>query len=322
MTQFEIDEIRTVRLGGLKQKIHIRSCSVKNPILLFLHGGPGVPNRHSIMRNHAEFAAYFTVVAWDQRGTGGSYFGAKPVTMKLDRFVEDIDELTAYLCSEFGQQKIFLIGGSWGTELGIRYIKAHPEHIQAYVGFGQVVNGFLNEAITYDFVLNQAKEAGDQKALDTLKRIGPPVDGCYSPVYKGLMKHRALLAKYGGSNVKRASLWEGTVKPVLLSREYSLIDKIGIVKGSHYSLATMWREIVRYDFTKEASELDVPVYFFQGKLDYNTPSSLVPLYFEMLTAPHKELIWFEKSAHNPLNEEKKRFHELLIEKLLAPVTEK
>lgn len=230
MAAFEIDEIRRILLGGVRQTIHICTCKAKNPVLLFLHGGPGVPNRHGIMRDHSELAKFFTLVAWDQRGTGGSYYGVPKETMTLEHFVEDVNELVGFLTGALGQEKIYLIGGSWGTELGIRFVKAHPEHVKAYVGFGQVVNGFLNEEITYDFVLRKAKQVGDAKALKTLARIGPPVEGCYRPVYKGLMAHRALLAKYGGSNVAPKSMWQSTVKPLLLTREYTLRDKLGILK--------------------------------------------------------------------------------------------
>jgi pimeloyl-ACP methyl ester carboxylesterase len=317
MKTFEIDSIRKVTLGGLRQKIHIRGTRISNPVLLFLHGGPGVTNRHSIIQDHIELTDHFTVVAWDQRGTGGSYFGASKQTMTIDTFLQDLHELVLYLIKVFEQSKICLIGGSWGTELGIMFIRKYPELVQAYVGYGQVVNGFLNEQITYHFTVEKAKQASDTKALQILEQIGPPINGCYKPIYKGLMKQRSILAKYGGSNIKKKSLWEGTIKPILFSREYTLRDKIGIIRGYKYSLSVMWADVVCYDFIKEASKLDIPVYFFQGRLDNNTPSSLTNQYFQVLEAPHKELIWFEHSAHNPLNEEKEIFHKLLIAKLLS-----
>ncbi|MDR3644738.1 MAG: alpha/beta hydrolase [Clostridia bacterium] len=305
-----------VMLGGLMQKIHIRGCRVGNPVLLFLHGGPGVTNRHSVILGHAELAEHFTLVAWDQRGTGGSYFGALPETMTVAQFVSDAYVLALYLCKELKKRRIFVIGGSWGTELGIRLIRDHPDVCEAYVGYGQVVDGFLNEQLTYDFVLEKAKAAGDAKALRALAKIGPPVEGSYRPVYGGLMKHRALLAKYGGSNMAKKSLWQGTVKPILLSGEYTWRDKIGIARGSRYTLRAMWRDVVRYNYILDAAKLGVPVYIFQGRHDRNTPSELVTRYFEALKAPHKELIWFEHSAHSPLTEEKELFHRLLIEKLI------
>ena len=321
MAAYEIDEIRKVPLGGMRQKIHIRGSKRENPVLLFLHGGPGVTNRHSVILGHSELASRFTLAAWDQRGTGGSYFGAKRATMTVKTFVQDVYELVLYLNRTLGKKRVFLIGGSWGTELGIRFVAAHPELVEAYVGYGQTVNGFLNEQLTYDFVLQKAREAGDRKALKMLEKIGPPQEGCYRPMYGGLLKHRALLAKYGGSSVKRAGLWQGTVHPILFSGEYSFTDKLGILLGHRFTLSAMWRDVVRYDFIREAARLEVPVYFFQGRYDYNTPSSLVTRYFQELEAPHKELVWFEHSSHNPLGEEKELFHRLLIKKLLSGRTQ-
>ena len=317
MERYEIDEIKRVSLNGLRQKIHILGRWAAAPVLLFLHGGPGITNRHSIIHNHRELAEHFIIVAWDQRGTGGSYFGAKPAAMTVGTFLKDLHELALYLVSTLDKQKIYIIGGSWGTELGILMAREHPELVEAYIGYGQVVNGFLNEQLAFDFVFEKAMEAGDRKALRTLSLIGPPQNGCYKPVYKGLLKHRALLSRYGGSSVKKTSLWEGTVKPILLSREYTLKDKAGILLGHKYTLSVMWEDVVRYDYIKEAAKLRVPVFIFQGRLDRNTPSSLVAQYYEVLEAPHKELVWFENSAHNPLNDEKERFHKLLIEKLLS-----
>ena len=314
--RYEIDEIRRVLLNGLKQKIHIRGMRRRNPLLLVLHGGPGVPNRAGIMQNHAELAEHFTVVAWDQRGTGGSYKGAAPETMTMAHLQQDILELCTLLLHEFGQKKLFIMGGSWGTELGIYFVYDHPELVYAYLGYGQVVDGFLNEELSYRFVMKEAEKAGKTEDIKALQEIGPPMEGCYRPVFEGLMKHRSLLSKYGGSSVVKGSMWEKTVKPILLSEEYTLGDKWGIIKGYKFSLMHLWQEIVRYHFIEEKTSFAVPIYIFQGRLDNNTPSSLVEEYFRAISAPHKELIWFEHSAHGPLSEEKERFHRLMLEKLL------
>ena len=151
-----IDEKRMVTLGGLPQKIHIKGENELNPVLLFLHGGPGVCNRHTVMTDHADLAKVFTVVAWDQRGSGGSYYGAKKETLTVDRLVEDANELVNWLCERFHKEKIFIIGGSWGSELGTYQAHRHPERIAAYVGFGQVVDGAKNEEISFDFAMEES----------------------------------------------------------------------------------------------------------------------------------------------------------------------
>ena len=168
-----IDRKCKVTLGGLPQKIHVKGDETK-PVLLFLHGGPGVCNRHTVMTVHADLQKEFLVVAWDQRGSGGSYRGAAVETLTIDRLVDDAHELVLWLCREYGRKKVYLLGGSWGSELGTWLAYRYPEHIAAFVGFGQVVNGAKNEELSYQFALDEAQKAGDEKSIAVLKRVGPP----------------------------------------------------------------------------------------------------------------------------------------------------
>ncbi len=316
MKKFELDRKEKVMLGGTAQTIHIWGSSRENPVLLFLHGGPGVPNRQGIAKNHLDLTDEFTVVAWDQRGTGGSYFGCDPETLTLDQLISDCVELLDYLRGELEKDKIFLVGGSWGTELGTFACARAPDRIAGYIGYGQVVNGVENETLSYAFTMKMAQEANDAEALETLRKIGPPVDGQYQPVFEGLMAQRKLLAKYGGHSVKKESYLRGTVLPILLSRELSFREKYGTAKGYKLCLTQMWPTVVHYDFLHEMNVFQVPYYIFQGKMDENTPSELIQAYFDAIEAPDKDLIWFEHSAHGPLGEEPERFKQLLREKFL------
>ena len=192
-----IDRKCKVTLGGLPQKIHVKGDETK-PVLLFLHGGPGVCNRHTVMTVHADLQKEFLVVAWDQRGSGGSYRGAAVETLTIDRLVDDAHELVLWLCREYGRKKVYLLGGSWGSELGTWLAYRYPEHIAAFVGFGQVVNGAKNEELSYQFALDEAQQAGDEKSIAVLKRVGPPVMGVYKGGFDGMMAQRRVMMKYGG----------------------------------------------------------------------------------------------------------------------------
>ena len=159
-------EIKTkIELGGFPQKIHIKTMDESLPVLLFLHGGPGVCNRHTIFADHGDLMDTFTVATWDQRGSGGSYKGVDVSTLTVDRLVEDANELVLWLCERFKKDKIFVIGGSWGSELGTYLSKRHPEHIAAFVGFGQVVDGAKNEQLSWEFCMEEAEKAGDSKSI-------------------------------------------------------------------------------------------------------------------------------------------------------------
>lgn len=313
---YPIDRKERILLGGMRQTIHIWGTKKSNPVILFLHGGPGVPNRHSMARRQMDLLDDFTIVAWDQRGTGGSYFGCDPKTLTLEQLLSDAKELMDYLCGALDKKKIFLLGGSWGTELGTFLCRDYPERIAGYIGYGQVVDGIKNEERSYAYALQKATEAGNVEDIEELKRIGPPVDGQYKPVFEGLMAQRRILKKYGGHSVKQQSYFKGTVWPILSSPELSIKDKIGVTNGYKLCLSRMWPTIVHYNFMKECNRFEVPFFIFQGRKDENTPASLIQEYYDIIEAPEKDLIWFEDSAHGPLGEEPEKFKRLMREKFL------
>ena len=315
--KYPIDRKERIVLGGVEQTIHIWGTKQENPVVLFLHGGPGVPNRHGMAKNHMDLLDDFTLVAWDQRGTGGSYFGCDPASLTLDQLVSDCGQLLDYLCRTLNKRKIFLLGASWGTELGTFVCQKYPDKVAAYLGYGQVVNGIENENVSYAFALEEAKKAGNAEDIAELQRIGPPVDGQYRPVFEGLMTQRKIMKKYGGHSTQKGGYFSGTVVPILTSPELSLRDKIGTAKGYKVCLSSMWPTIVHYDFVRDCGPFQMPYYIFQGRLDRNTPASLVQEFYDSIEAPDKDLIWFEHSAHGPMGEEPENFKRLMREKFLA-----
>jgi len=311
------DRIAKILLGSFLQKIHICYENAGAPILLVLHGGPGIPNRHKLMTEHTELARRFVLVTWDQRGCAGSYAGIDPATLTVDQLVEDAHELVCWLCEQFGQEKVFILGGSWGAQLGTLLVQRHPQRIAAYVGTGQVVDGVENERISWEFTVEEARKANNKKALAKLRKIGPPVRGQYVGGLSGLITQRKYLTAFGGGAAKREGIYRGIVKPVLLSGEYLFADIWGYLRGYKLVLSHMWPHLTNYNFRVEATDFTMPVYIFQGRNDRNTPSVLVEEYFELINAPHKELIWFANSAHQPMSDEPERFRLLLCEKLLG-----
>ncbi|MDR2046668.1 MAG: alpha/beta hydrolase [Clostridiales bacterium] len=310
-----IDITEKVLLGGFPQKIHIRGGDESNPAVLFLHGGPGIPNRAPLFKNHADLCRDFIVVAWDQRGTGGSYKGVDKNALTPDRLVGDAKELVEYLCSRLNKERIFIVGGSWGSELGTLLVHRHPERIGAYIGYGQVVNGEKNEDISYAFSLEHALAADDKKAVALLKKYGPPVKGQYKYGLKGLTVQRKIMKKYGGHSMKKGG-WLRTLLTPMLSRENTLSDLYGIIRGYKLVLGAMWPILTDYDFTLQCNKFEAPYYIFQGRHDNNTPAELIGEFYGAIDAPDKDLIWFENSAHSPLNEEPGKFKALMREKFL------
>lgn len=314
-----IAALETVNIGGVKQTLLIRGQDTANPILLYLHCGPGVTEMVSFRSYHSELEKHFTVVLWEQRGTGKSYSPAIPAdSMTLDTMVSDTGEIIQHLLQKFNQQKLFLAGHSWGSLLGILTAQKFPDSIYAYVGSGQEVNPGAGEKISYQYTLDKARELNNIQALKDLDKINNAYD--YLDVvnnpdwYDDLMTQRKWLGKFHGETYNQGKGF--FIFPGLLPSEYTIGDFMRFGQGVAFSLKTLWPQIMQVNFMESADSLSVPVFFLQGRHDFNTPSSLVEDYFNILDAPTKELIWFEDSAHNPMYEEAEKYDRILIDKLL------
>jgi pimeloyl-ACP methyl ester carboxylesterase len=308
--------LEKIKLGNTEQWVLVRGIDNTKPIILFLHGGPGTSSMGLYKKSAAELEKHFVVVLWDQRGAGKSFAAYKPnADMNINQFVSDACELTQKLCKRFNQKKIFLVGHSWGSLIGILAVQKHPELYYAYIGMGQIANMQKNELVSYEWTLEQAKKASDASAIKTLLDIGkPPYTGDWQ---KKLLKQRRLLGKYGGEFYGSS---KGAIpivlKSLIFTTEYTLLDKVNFIRGGLVSIRLMWNEILTINLEEQAAHLEVPIYFVLGKHDYEVPFMLAEHYFNLLEAPRKELIWFENSAHLPNIEEKEKFEGLLINHIL------
>ena len=313
-----IASLERVRLGGVEQSVLLRGRDVANPVLLYLHGGPGTSELGMVrVHNIPLLEKHFTVAVWDQRGAGKSYAARRPESgMTVEQFVSDAHELTALLCRRFQQPKIYLVGHSWGSLLGVLTVERHPELYYAYVGVGQAVNMREGERISYDWTLEQAEKAGDAKSVAQLREIGaPPYAGKLRPK---LMTQRRILGKYGGEvHGNRHGGMSTLLGGLLRSSEYSWPDRVNVFRGIFASMRLMWPKILSIDLMAQAPELKVPVYFLEGRYDYEAPAVLAERYFQALRAPRKELVWFERSAHFVNTEEADAFNRFFVERLLT-----
>ncbi len=312
-----IAEMRTVPLGNWPQWLLIRGVdTVQQPVLLFLHGGPGASETAMLRKYNAELEQHFTVVYWDQRGTAKSYSKDIPeASMNLAQFLSDADELTDYLRHRFKQNKIFLVGHSWGTVLGIELVKRHPEKYHAYLGVGQVVHTAEGERLSYDYTLQQAKTFNHAKALQELETIGPPVNGKYQHLWD-VVKQRKWLLKFGGERVAKRH-YRDFIFDLWFSREYTLGDLIRYGKGSGFSAWHLAEDEKKINFLEQAPSLQVPVVFLAGRADFNTPFPLVQQYFQRVQTPYKKFYPFEQSAHFLIFEEPQRFNQVVISEFKA-----
>lgn len=300
---YAIDKRMTVMLNGDAQDIRIRAAKEGLRPILFLHGGPGVCDRHWVLKYQSAFAEEYTMVCWDQRGSGKSYRKSiKEEKLSVDVYVEDARALVELLVKEFGYDKIIVAGHSWGTIIGTALVSRYPEHIAAYIGQGQFVNGAENEWRSYKFCMDEAERRGDAAAVKAL-RGAEPKDGVY-PSHKAMMVQRNYLSKYGGAEYREHKGTVGSLLiPLLKSDEYTLKDIVNYAKGALYLTDVLWGEVVALEYDRSVRSLEVPLIITQGRHDYNTPSSIAREWFEGLDAPFKKWIWFEDSAHSPIKEE-------------------
>ena len=304
-----IAELEAVKIGGDDQWISIRGRDSTAPVLLFLHGGPGdaeIPlTRHFL----SGLEDRFIVVNWDQRGAGKSYAAGRPEKMHIEQFVSDTAELTRHLLARFHQEKIYLVGHSWGTLLGVLAVTRYPELYYAYGGIGQFVEARENELLGHCYALDMARETGNMQALQELAALGDYPPSTETPRAPGgpgwfdeLKINRKWVAFFGGALAYKTG-YESLAALYLVAPEYNMSDVINCVRGETESNRLLWPEITRYDLRRDAPRFAVPVFFFIGRHDYTTPSELSARYFAMLEAPEKKLYWFEDSAHCPNFEE-------------------
>lgn len=297
-----------LNLGCVDQWILLRGKSIQNPILIFLHGGPGI-SLHGLFRYfHRDLESHFIVVGWDQRCAGKSYNKSIPQeSIKIDTFVTDLHELIKYLKKRFNKGKVYILGESWGSLLGIIYSQKYPDDVEAYIGTGQISNLQESEQIGYEFMLEKAKKLNNKRALKQLGNIKQPP---YS-VFKDISILRKWLMKFGGCLYKRTSYLPWVFK-MLLVDEYSWKDLLKISSGHNMTFALLHKELFYINLFTQIPELKVPVYFLLGKHDYQVSSKLAEQYFKFLKSQKKELIWFEKSGHNPMLEEPILFKDALL----------
>jgi pimeloyl-ACP methyl ester carboxylesterase len=325
-----LDENRKPLVGSLSEKIHveingveqgmfIKSKNIHNPVLLFLHGGPGMPEYWLTQRYPTGLEDHFTVVWWEQRGASLSYHpGIPPETMTAEQFIADTLEVTRYLLNRFDQEKIYLMGHSWGSYIGIQAAVQAPGLYYAYIGMGQITYQLQSEQLAYEYALTQYRNSGNLRMTRKLEAAPPtmtvPLPAAYDALRDAYMHSLGI-----GTIRKMTSVVSGIFLPSWQFREYTLTEKVNLWRGKVYSRSrdfSLWDTMQATDLTLQVTELVIPVYFFHGKYDYTCAYPLARTYLEELKAPLKGFYTFENSAHSPIFEEPEKALKILLEDVL------
>lgn len=298
-----------VKIGGVEQGMFIKGRNDRNPVLLYLHGG--MPDYFLTAHYPTGLEEEFTVVWWEQRGSGLSYNANLPSeSVNPQQLISDTVELTNYLRKRFDQEKIYLMGHSGGTFIGIQTAAQAPELYHAYLAVAQMSNQLESERLAYDYMLQQFKDDGNTQMVRRLEEA--PV-GDTVPLPNSYLKVRdvAMHALGVGTTHDMKSIVTGLLLRSLLNREYTLSEKVGMWRGKIFSGSRLWNTQLSTDLTTKVTRLEIPVYFFHGLYDYTVSYPLAKSYYKRLDAPVKGFYTFEHSAHSPLFEEPARMREIV-----------
>ena len=307
-----IAEIHYLRLGGLDQWVMIRGERITNPPLILLYGGPGLGETQFFRRFNAPLEKSFTLVYWDQRGAGKSFDRRIPKsTMTVEQFVADLDELVEWVRARVGAPQVAMLGHSWGSALGAIYAARFPAKVNAYVGCSQIGDWPAAESASYAIAIAEAERLKNDRALEELRAIGPPP---YSA--KALMTERTWLSRFDGQMQAKAVWNMGRI--FFGGPESTIVDLPGVIRGFRFTLDAMWKEVSQLNLLTLVPALQMPVFIFVGRRDHWVPPETSVAYFNALTAPSKQLVWFDESAHEQFVDEPEKFNKTMLE-LVHPV---
>lgn len=271
-----VDDAGYVRIGGIEQWITVRGTDRANPMLLFLHGGPGESTNMWSYPFFVEWEKHFSVVQWDQRGAGRTFSksgGTHTPDMTRERMAQDGVEVAEYLCSHYGKRKIILLGQSWGTVLGLRMVQIKPELFAAYVGTGQVADETLGYSVGYQALLAKARALHNEQAISELTHAGPPP---YTSG-EGFQVQRRWSNRFEGAD----KFLPATLGLSLEAPGYTVTDLDDLLAGEVFSADRLVSNTTTMkDFGLKFS---LPMFFFEGTEDFTTPTELARRYMEVLT---------------------------------------
>jgi pimeloyl-ACP methyl ester carboxylesterase len=300
-----IDRTAYVELGGVAQFVSIRGRSIRNPVLVVCHGGPALPSLPSSWVWQRGVEDYFTVVNYDQRASGKSAGSvSEDMDLSVDRYVDDLVDLIAWLQGELGVQKVGVLGHSWGTVLGLTLARRRPDLLWAYIGVGQVISGPENEEESFRHALRSAVADRNEQAISELQALGE-YPGDEPLTVERIVTCRRWAQYYGGLSAYRSDFAYFTESQEL-SPYYTDADLGLIGVGQRATMRKVLPALLGFD-ARDQTAFEVPMLQFLGRHDWTTPTGPVARWLETVTAPSTHVVWFENSAHLCMFEEPGKF---------------
>ncbi|MCM1107272.1 MAG: alpha/beta hydrolase [Blautia sp.] len=299
-----INESMYVEIGGTKQWISIYGEDLNNPVLLYLHGGPGSSTSAYDYAFTRKWADVYTVVTWDQRNCGKSYDAKQnDITLTYELMMNDGLEMTQYLLDYLDVEKITLLGHSWGSYFGSNLVLTYPQYYDCYIGTGQLVDMYENEVAFKEIA---GEWATDDKGIALVQTLTPE-----NMTEEHFTARNLLMEKYGYDLLRDGTDYN-MVTAMLFNPYYSISDWSRFL-GSDYKvyadfLASEEFEkfslLGRYDY-------EIPYYNINGDQDFQTNYQQAQAYFDEISAPYKRLYLMEDTTHGLLESKSEKFSEIL-----------
>lgn len=305
-----------VDIHGVRQGMFIKSADLAQPVLLYVHGG--MPDYFLTKPYPTRLEQTFTVVWWEQRGSGISYDREiPPETMTVEQLIRDVLAVTDHLRRRFQVPKIYLMGHSGGTFIGIQAAARSPERYHAYIGVAQMSHQRESERLAYEYMLQQFRARGDRSMVAKLEAAPVTPSGELPRAYLAI-RDPAMHRLGVGTMREMRSLLTGLVLPSLAFPEYTLREKLSLwFSKSRSGVSIVWRDMLATDLRQSVTNLDLPVYFLHGRHDYTVNYALAKRYLDVIDAPVKGFYSFDASAHSPMFEQPERVNRILREDVLT-----
>ena len=294
-----ISEKIQVTINGVPQGMFIIGKDIGNPVLLFLHGGTAMPEYFLTQNYPTGLEQYFTVCWWDRRGAGLSYRPDDPPgTLSLEQYILDTIEVTQYLRSRFQKDKIYLMGHSGGSLVGIQAAARAPELYAAYIGEAQMSYQLKSELLSYEYMVARYREIGNTNMARQLE-AAPPTMSVPLPASYMKLRDKAMHELGVGTTHDMKSVITGIFLASWMCREYTLSEKLAIWRGKFSGDKILWDTIIATDLTRKVRKLDVPVYFFHGRYDYTVSYPLAKAYLDRNSSAREGVLYLRALGSQP-----------------------
>jgi len=310
--------IKDTVINGASQRLTIRGHDVSNPVLLRVHGGPGLPHAPQAYRfSGIDLEDKFTVCYWDQRGAGPAFKDEIPdSTITIKQVVEDGISVTEYLRKLLNKDKLYIEGMSFGTVIGSYMVAKKPEYYKSFIGVSQSVHMQRNELMTYDFILKEARRKNDTIAIRELEDIGRPPYKTYEEINRAVTTQRGYVRKYYPDKIKMNT--SDIYKLMFLYDGWSMSYKWNIFNNGMWGKAAplLWMDGQDHNLFEQVPSWEIPVYIIQGEHDHFTEVSIAKQYFDSIQAPYKRFYLIEGATHQAFGENPKKFREIMVNEVL------